>query len=482
MRADIRFWFQGKIQSISGLSPQKTVLRWLREDQAATGTKEGCAEGDCGACTVAVGTLDSRAPGGLRVRAVNSCLLFLPALDGKALFTVEDLARVESSGETTLHPVQRALVDLHASQCGFCTPGFAMSLWADYQERTSPPLRSEAASVLSGNLCRCTGYRPLLEAARAAWDHPRVNLHKVPVVAALEAVRELPPLTYRHGGQSWDTPRNLDDLTALTEARPQARLVAGATDLGLWVTKGLKDLGDVISVTAVPELQTVRYEDGDLLLGAALPLTDAFRVLVARHPELTEWADRFASPPVRNTGTLGGNVANGSPIGDSMPVLLALGASVVLRREKSTREVPLEKFFLGYQKTDRQPGEVLVALRVPVTTPGSAFRAWKVSKRRDQDISAVSAAFWMAHEGNLVTGVRLAFGGMAAVPARAAGAEEALKGRPFDGEALAAAQEALDRDFKPLTDGRASSEYRRAVAKNLLVRFQAEVSAVQGQP
>jgi len=481
MRADIRFWFRGEIRSVSEVSPQKTILRWLREDLGSTGTKEGCAEGDCGACTVAIGTLDSLAPGGLRLRAMNSCLLFLPALDGKALFTVEDLAVVES-GEVTLHPVQRALVDLHASQCGFCTPGFAMSLWADYQERSAPPTSAEATSLLAGNLCRCTGYRPILDAARAAWDHPQVKLDKAPVVATLEAERRLPALTYSFAGQSWEAPQSLDALATLAQAHPEARLVAGATDVGLWVTKGLKHLGPVISVMAVPELQTVRDENGDLFLGAALPLTDAFRVLVGRYPALADWADRFASPPVRNAGTLGGNVANGSPIGDSTPVLLALGASVILRLGASSREVPLEQFFLGYQKTDRRPGEVLVALRIPADTPGASFRAWKVSKRRDQDISAVSAAFWLVQTGGLVTGARLAFGGMAAVPARAPRAEEALRGRPFDREALEAAREALVLDFTPLTDGRASANYRSVVAANLLTRFQDEVSAVGDKP
>jgi len=471
MRSDIRFWFRGELRSVTGISPQKTVLRWLREDENALGTKEGCGEGDCGACTVVIGSLEPLASEGLRLRAVNSCLLFLPALDGKALFTIEDLG-------TALHPVQRALVDLHASQCGFCTPGFAMSLWADYQERSSPPGRDEAVSLLSGNLCRCTGYRPILEAAAAAWNYPETKLNRVPVATALESVRSLPALTYRHGGQGWDAPRTVDELCALAESQPEAQMVAGATDVGLWVTKGLRDLGNFISVAAVPELKTVRYEEGDLLLGAGLSLTDAFRVLVARHPELSVWADRFASPPVRNAGTLGGNVANGSPIGDSSPVLMALGASVVLRRGERTRELPLEKFFLGYQKTAREPGEVLVAFRLPVLPPGSSFRAWKVSKRRDQDISAVCGAFWLVQDTRgFVVEVRLAFGGMAAVPSRAGGAEGALRGRPFHREALAEAQEALDADFAPLTDGRATADYRRTVARNLLTRFQAEVSA-----
>ena len=471
MRSDVRFWFQDRLRSVSGISPQKTVLRWLREDEGRLGTKEGCGEGDCGACTVVVGSLDPGAPLGVRLRSVNSCLLLLPALDGKALFTVEDLAG------TDLHPVQRALVDCHASQCGFCTPGFAMSLWADYQERSGPPDRAEAASVLAGNLCRCTGYRPILDAARAAWDHPVDKLDRGPVAVALQAVRASGALDYSHGGQSWKAPQTLDELAALAEANPRARLLGGATDVGLWVTKGLKDLGDLISVAAVQELQEVRSEGDELVIGAAVPLADAFRALVTRHPGLAGWADRFASPPVRHAGTLGGNIANGSPIGDSPPVLLALGASVELRRGTTTRQLPLEKFFLSYQKTALEPGEVLVRIRVPAAPVGSALHVWKVSKRRDQDISAVEGAFLVVRDPRgVVTQARLAYGGMAAIPARARHAEEALAGRPFDTAALAAARQALAADFTPLTDGRASADYRRTVAANLLTRLHTELS------
>ncbi len=472
-RSDIRFWFRGVTISISGVSPQKTVLRWLREDERATGTKEGCAEGDCGACTVAVGSLDGDAPGGLRLRAINSCLLFLPALDGKALFTVEDLA----SGEA-LHPVQAAMVDLHASQCGFCTPGFVMSLWADYEERAAPPDRAEAAAALSGNLCRCTGYRPIFDAARAAWDYPAAKLDRRPVVAALRAVAELPPLAYEAEGRRWDAPRSVDDLASLVEARSRARIVAGATDLGLRATKSLEDLGDLISVTAVDELKSIRAEAGGLAIGAGVALTDAFGALTDAFPDLAELAGRFAGVPVRNAGTLAGNVANGSPIGDSLPVLLALGASVVLRRGSGSREVPLDAFYTGYQKSVREAGEVITAIRVPRAEPGTELRAWKVSKRRDQDISAVCGAFSLVRDGRgVVTAARLAYGGMAAVPARARRAEDALLGRPFDEASLAAARAALDEDFSPLTDGRATAEYRRTVAKNLLTRFHAEVTA-----
>jgi xanthine dehydrogenase small subunit len=352
-----------------------------------------------------------------------------------------------------------------------------MSLWADYQNRSGPPDRAEAVSVLSGNLCRCTGYRPILDAAVAAWDYPPVKLDRRPAAEALQSLAALPALSYQHGGQTWDAPRTLDDLADLADRKPGARIVAGATDVGLWVTKGLRDLGPLLSVGAVDELKEIRTEAG-LWIGAGASLNDAFAALVGIFPELTDLADRFASPPVRNAGTLGGNVANGSPIGDSMPVLLALGASLVLRKGEVTRELALEDFYLGYRKTARQPGEIVVAVRVPPRVPDLAFRVWKVSKRRAQDISAVCAAFSLVIDAQgTVTQARLAFGGVAAIPARAPRAEGCLVGRPFDQTALTAAREALGRDFSPMTDGRATADYRRVVAQNLLTKLQAEVSA-----
>ncbi len=469
-RRDIRFWFRNRVVSVTGPSPQTTVLRWLREHRGDTGTKEGCAEGDCGACTVAVASWDGK----LTIRAMNSCLLFLPALDGKALFTVEDLA-----DGAELHPVQRTLVDAHASQCGFCTPGFAMSLWADYQTRDKAPTREEAEAVLAGNLCRCTGYRPILEAAAAAWELPSRRVDSDALVKTLKEFAALEPLTYEGEGQTWLAPRSADGLADAVAAQPDARIVAGATDVGLWVTKGMRHLGPIISVAAVGELKTVHEDEDSLVLGAGLPLTDAFAAMSERWPEIAELATRFASPPVRNAGTLGGNVANGSPIGDSMPLLLALGSSVILRKASRTRELPLEEFYLAYQKTAREPGEVVVALRIPLRRPDEIVRTWKVSKRRDQDISAVCGAFSLVVENGRVSRARLAYGGVAATPKRASNAEKVIIGKVFDESALASARGALKADFTPLTDGRATAAYRALVAANLLTRLQAEVEAAR---
>lgn len=470
-RSDIRFWYQGRIVSLSHIDPQRTVLKWLREDLGHTGTKEGCGEGDCGACTVAIGTLDPAAPQGLRVRAVNSCLLFLPALDGKALFTVEDVADGDN-----LHPVQRALVDLHASQCGFCTPGFVMSLWADYQARPEVPSREDTLDTLSGNLCRCTGYRPLIDAAKAAREYPRVEWDRQPVSQALTELQGLDPLDYEWQGHRWQSPKTAQALADAVQASPDSRLIGGATDLALQVTKGLKDLGSLISVTSVTDLAYTKLKDDVWQIGAATSLDDAFRALASTIPELDEFRRRFASTPVRNAGTLVGNVANGSPIGDSMPVLLSLGTTIVLANGQSRRAMPLEEYYLAYQKTARLPGEVVVELQVPIPKPKSLFRAWKVSKRRDQDISAVCAAFHLSFDGKVVSDAKIGYGGMAAIPSRARGAEQALIGKVWNETSVEWARRAILEQFSPLTDGRATSNYRATVAANLLTRLYEDYS------
>ncbi len=468
----IRFWYRGGIVDVSGLSPQRTVLQWLREDQHATGSKEGCGEGDCGACTVVIGSRDDDAPGGVRLEAVNSCIQFVPTLDGKALFTVEDVATPEG-----LHPVQESMVACHGSQCGFCTPGFVMSLWADYENRQAlqgtAPTRDEITDTLSGNLCRCTGYRPIIEAAQAAWDKPCVTMARAPIRASLDELAGQPALEYAIGNSTFFAPRTIDELATLYAARPSARLLAGSTDVGLWVTKQLRELGDIIYLGNVAELTRITHNDEWIEIGAGVSLTDAFATLIADEPQWTEMAQRFASVPIRNAGTLGGNVANGSPIGDSMPALIVLGTQVVLQQGTRIREMPLEALYLGYQKTALEPGEFVRALRVPRQGKnGKLFRTWKISKRRDQDISAVCAAFALSfNNDNAITEARIAFGGMAATPKRAAAAEAALTGNALSAESIRAAMRALSSDYQPLDDMRASAAYRMQIAQNLLWRL-----------
>ena len=472
----IRFFHRGEIVEVSDAAPTRTVLEWLREDARCTGTKEGCAEGDCGACTVVLGKLD--AAGGLALQPVNACIQFLPTLDGATLFTVEDLA----SPQGELHPAQRAMVECHGSQCGFCTPGFVMSLWACHQKHRQAgtvPTRQQLADDLSGNLCRCTGYRPILDAGQRMFDGPAGTLPHAPVVAALQTLQADPPLQYRG---SFHAPRTLSDVAALRLDRPDARILAGSTDMGLWVTKQFRDLPELIYIGEVAELRRVAEADGVLHIGAAASLEDAWQALARRHPALRDVWLRFASLPIRVAGTMGGNVANGSPIGDSAPVLMALDAQIVLRRGDRVRRMPLADFYVDYMKNRLEPGEFVQGLDVPTLPAGTEVRAYKISKRFDCDISALCAGLSLRVEAGQVTHVRLAFGGMAATVRRAARAEAALLGQAWDAARIAAAQAALAEDFKPLSDMRASSGYRMKVAQNLLQRLWLETRASDPLP
>ena len=470
MSDPIRFYYRGKLRALNWVPTTQTVLQYLREEQHCTGTKEGCAEGDCGACTVVVGSLNEA--GQLEMKAVNSCIQFVPTLDGKALFTVEDLQQPDGA----LHPVQQAMVECHGSQCGFCTPGFVMSLWGMYLDKDGQPAsRKEVDDCLSGNLCRCTGYRPIIDAAQRMTELPKVAFDRAALTQQLEALQRTPAgfdIVYNAGGLSFHLPRTLAQLVRLRAEHPRATLLAGSTDVGLWVTKQMRELGDIIYVGQVAELKALREADGMLEIGAAVSLNDAYAALCRHYPqELGEMWQRFASLPIRNAGTLGGNVANGSPIGDSMPWMIALGSQVVLRSVAGERVLALEDFYLDYQKKDLRPDEVVAAVRVPLPRAGVRFRTYKQAKRFDQEISAVCAAFSVRLDGDRVAEARIAFGGMAAIPKRAARAEAALNGQPWDEASLSRAMEQLAQDYAPLSDMRASSAYRMKTAQNLLRRF-----------
>ena len=516
----IRFYHQGSLVEVNGAHPTRSVLDWLREDARCTGTKEGCNEGDCGACTVVIGELPehtdtgvaaSATPAasivrGLSLRTVNACIQFLPTLHGKALFTVEDLkaiagadnaatASVEAhtASDDKLHPAQRAMVECHGSQCGFCTPGFVMSLYATYEHHQaagSRPSRQQLADELSGNLCRCTGYRPILDAGQRMFDLPTVALDTTPVIQALQSLASDQTFTYAapnpQRGESridhFHAPKSLSALAALREQFPKAQLLAGSTDIGLWVNKGLRDLGDILFIGDVDELKRVEQRGGELRIGAGVSLEVAWRALAAQHPDLTDVWLRFASVPIRNAGTLGGNVANGSPIGDAPPVLMSLDAQIELRKGEHTRRMPLADFYIDYMKNHLQSGEFVQALVVPLATPGQKVRAYKISKRFDCDISALCAGFSIVLDGDTVKEVRLAYGGMAGIVKRAAGAEAALTGQPWSQANVASAKLALAADFKPLSDMRASAAYRMQVAQNLLQRFWLETRVEQPLP
>jgi xanthine dehydrogenase small subunit len=467
----VRFLLDGRVVCAENVSRTTTVLEYLREGLRRTGTKEGCAEGDCGACTVVLGELSAD---GNRVeyRPINSCIRFLPTIDGHELVTVESLLGSDGS----LHPVQQAMVDHHASQCGFCTPGFVMSLFGLYL-RSAAPAREEVLETLSGNLCRCTGYRPIVEAGLRMGEYP-APLHwnrDSPSLAsrrkALLALRREQPLRL----PGFVAPRTIDELASELQSTPEALILAGGTDVGLWVTRQLRDLPPIVYIGAVSELKNIRRDGGVLEIGAGVSLTDGWSALVAQMPELAQMAQRFGSPPVRNSGTLCGNLANGSPIGDALPVLIALDAELELRRGARTRRLALEHFYLGYQRTALEPGEFVVAVRVPLAMQaGRWMAAYKVSKRFDQDISAVAIALVVQVKQGCVIDARITFGAMAAIVARARAVEQTLIGSPWTMASIEAAAGKLAEDFEPLTDMRASGAYRLRIAGNLLRRFYLE--------
>jgi xanthine dehydrogenase small subunit len=456
----IRFLLDGEVRELAAPDPTLTVLNLLRYDLRRTGTKEGCAEGDCGACTVVLGELEGER---VRFRAVNACILFAPMLDGRALFTVESLSR-----DSGLHPIQQAMVETHGSQCGFCTPGFVMSLYAHQREGGATDSTS-LKEALAGNLCRCTGYGPILAAGQAMGSDPQCA-EVEPLAVALKAIQPVEDLALEHKGRRFLAPRSLDSFAAAVAENPDATILAGATDVGLWVTKQDRVLPTVISVGEVAELRRIEDLGDRLRIGAAVRYAEARAALTELHPEFGELLRRLGGAQVRNAGTVCGNIANGSPIGDMPPALIAAGASVVLRKGAESRELPLETYFLAYGKQDRRPGEFVEAVVVRKPEAGRVFRIYKLSKRFEQDISAVCAGISVGLQDGRVTEARLAFGGMAATPKRAAAAEGALAGQPWTEATVREAMAALASDFSPIDDMRASAAYRLAAAQNLLLR------------
>jgi xanthine dehydrogenase small subunit len=463
----ISFLLNGETVHVAD-APTRTLLDWLRDSRGLKGTKEGCNEGDCGACTVMV--TDDRGS-----RALNACILFLPQLQDKAVRTVEAI----SAPDGTLHPVQEALITHHGSQCGFCTPGFVVAMATAHLNGAT-----DHDETLAGNLCRCTGYAPIIRAARAAETAP-IPAHMTEDAAKVGSTHvgstHVGSETHPPDGETRPDapflPTSADALAAWYLAHPEATLIAGATDVGLWVTKQHRDLPRAAFLHACADLRTVEETETTLRLGAMVTMAEMATLMDRHHPSYAAMIRRYGSLQVRNAATLGGNIANGSPIGDNAPALIALGATLHQRRGDSRRDLPLEAFFLDYGRQDRAPGEFVEAVTLPKSAP--AFRVYKLSKRFDQDISAVCGAFNLTIGEGRVTAARIAFGGMAGTPKRATAVETALTGRAWTAETVAAALPAFAQDFTPLSDMRASAAYRLTAAQNMLRRYQADLA---GQP
>jgi xanthine dehydrogenase small subunit len=487
----LTFLRRGQPVALRNVPPDRTLLQVLREDLQLTATKEGCGEGDCGACTVVIGEAVN---GQLTYRAINSCIRLAHSVAGMAVWTAEDIAAPAPAFDTSassrpgataggaqLHPVQEALVRCHGSQCGFCTPGFVMSLFATYQNAGGDQghpvhiTREQAQADLSGNLCRCTGYRPIFDAAMTMGSLPLPPGCVVDEAATLAALAVLQP---EHlADAAYLRPTTLHDLLQARASHPQAQVVAGCTDVGLWVTKQHRQFDQVLDVTAARELRQVASDPHHTTIGAAVPLVDAYAALVRERPQLKAFAQRFAGLPVRNSGTLGGNVANGSPIGDSMPLLIALGASVVLMRWDAKRaaiahrELALEDLYTGYRTNVMLADELLCWIKVPRPTAHEKTSVYKISKRFDDDISAVCLAIQMTLTDGVVAQVSIGAGGVAATPMRARQTEAALRGQPWNADTVMVAQATLRAEFQPISDMRASAAYRQTVLVNLLQRF-----------
>jgi xanthine dehydrogenase small subunit len=472
IRNEIRFLLNSETVTLKQVAPDETLLDYLRLRRSLRGSKEGCAEGDCGACTVLVGRLSN---GELIYESVNACIRFVGSLDACHVVTIEHLGGKDDK----LHPVQQAMVDFHASQCGFCTPGFVMSLYALWM-RSPEPGDSDIEKALQGNLCRCTGYEAIVRAARAISSYGTaakdpLALERSNVTAKLQELRDGARVEIGEDGARLVVPASVDDFATILEAEPKATVVAGSTDVGLWVTKLMREISPAVFIGNLDDLKTISEREGVLTIGAGVTYTDAFELLSKHIPALGPLIDRLGGEQVRNMGTIGGNIANGSPIGDMPPPLIALGATLTLRRGKEQRTIPLEKFFIAYGKQDRQPGEFVEAVHVPLPGQGTRFAVYKITKRRDEDITAALGAFHLTlAENDTVSSIHIAYGGMAATPKRAVAVEDALTGKQWSAETIEAVLDAYTTDFTPITDMRASAEYRMLAARNLLRRFFAE--------
>jgi len=472
--SSIQFLLNNELITLENVDPNLMVSQYLREFRFSIGTKEGCASGDCGACTTVIAELSDTKPSELLYKSINSCITFLGSLHGKQLITVEHLKQ-----DAELHPVQQAMVDNHASQCGFCTPGFVMSAFALHKESPKPD-RQEVVEALAGNLCRCTGYRSIIDAAIQSIDVEEQDCFEQSYSQTVEKLTELKKLSgieLEDSGNHYFAPKNITELFEKLLAKPASILVAGGTDLALSVTQNLASIEQLVYLGDVAELNQINENKSEIIIGSAVPYSSFTPLLEKAYPELAEMIERIGSKQIRNTGTLGGNIGNASPIGDMPPALIALGAELTLQRGDQQRKILVEDYFVGYKKTVLIESEFIREIFIPKAKNNQLLKVYKISKRFDDDISAVLAAFWIELEDDKVKSIRIAFGGMAEIPKRAKNCEDALLSQTLNQENIRLAQQALTKDFTPMSDVRASSDYRMKVAQNLIQKCYLELTS-----
>ncbi len=465
---NIEFIYENRIFKIKNPDSNETLLNYIRTKLKKTGTKEGCAEGGCGACTVVLGELKKNE---ISYKAINSCISLLPVLQGKQLILVEDLISKDGS----LHPVQQAMVNYHGSQCGFCTPGFIMSLFSMFK-KNSKFKNDEVKDAISGNLCRCTGYQPIIKAAKSLKGKNKIDhfsKNKKNIINLFKKINNKSIVIYKKG-KKYFAPRYIFELKKILKKNSDVNFLSGGTDLSLTITKEKKDINSIIYMNAISELNYIKNNNKFIEVGASTPLIELESYIKKYYPDFTKILRRYGSPQIRNVATVAGNIATASPIGDCLPLLLSLNAKVVLQDLRKTKILLLDDFFLSYRRTRLKKGQFIHSIRIPLYEDNT-FKAYKVSKRFDDDISSICAAFNLEIVKNKVQSVRIAYGGMAAIPKRAIHCEKILSNSLFTDEIIDKAKKALEKDFKPISDMRASGLYRMEVAKNLLEKYYAEI-------
>ena len=463
----VKFIYRNKIVEINNSDPNETILNYIRTKLKKTGTKEGCAEGGCGACTVVLGELKKN---NINYKAINSCIAFVPSLEGKQLILVEDLISKDE-----LHPVQKAMVNYHGSQCGFCTPGFVMSLFAMYKSYSSYKENIIKDSI-QGNLCRCTGYKPIIDAAKSLnkknkSDH--FSRDKKIIITLLKKIKQR-SITIYSNNKKYFAPKTVYELKKILKQHPNSKLLSGGTDVSLIVTKERKDLDSLIYINSIDELNYIKKSNNYIEVGATTPLINFESIIKRYFPDFAQILKRYGSVQIRNVCTIAGNIATASPIGDTLPLLLSLDSQIIIKDKSKTKILPLNGFFINYRKTKLKKGQFIHSIRIPLL-PKNIFKAYKISKRIDDDISSICASFNIELKNNKIKKIKIAYGGMANIPQRAISCEKILLNSSISDNIISKAKKSLEKDFKPITDARASKKYRMEVAKNLLEKCFLEV-------